>query len=72
MNPLSAILGGGGLSMSDSTTVGFNPFADNSKGGASVIVKSPGASSGEASLTGMILPLAVIAVIGLVIWKLFK
>ena len=67
MNPL-AMIGGGGMSVSDSTSVTFNPFADQGKTSSNnIYVKSSAPLSLEAFL-----PIILIGGIALLVWKLLK
>lgn len=58
---------GGGLSFSDTTRISFDPYADNSK----TNTFSPSITTGG-SAAAMWLPLALVAVVGFLIWRLLK
>jgi hypothetical protein len=67
MIPGLSMLTGGGLSMSDSTTVSFDPFADQRKSASNVINVKSGGFSVES-----VLPFVLIGAVVLLAWKLLK
>jgi len=67
MNPL-ALLGGGGMSVSDSTAVTFNPFADQGK----TTTNSINVKSGLQLNADTLVPIAIILVVGYLLYRLLK
>ena len=66
MNPLSMLTGG--MSVSDSTSVTFNPFADQGKTASNQIYVKSNAPLSMATL----LPILLVLGVGFLVWKLIK
>lgn len=63
VGPLSLLNGASIPGLSDSTTVGFDPFADNRKTSSNTVN-----IGGKFDLAAL-MPLVIVAVVGLIAWK---